>query len=359
LRLVVHRLAARDVAGAPAIVARLVAIQAQEKPASYLAIRARAGGVTESGISSVLERFRTVVRTWCLRGTLHLVPAADARWIVRLVAPRVLKSSERRYRQLALDERTLEVATEVICAALEARGALTREEIGDQLETQDISAAGQRLPHLLRRAALLGLICHGPARDDGTETYTLLERWLSLEPPEPEDGWTSVARRYLDAYGPAGVDDFATWSGAYKEDARRAFAILEKELVEVEAQGATLWMPETHTPLLHLAPDHFFPAVRLLPGYDPLLLGYESREWLVAGAFAREIHPGGGLIRPTLLVDGVAAGTWRIDRRRAQHAVVVQPFTIIDDPHRPLLEAEVDDLSRFYEQPLELRVESR
>lgn len=348
------RPAAGDVAG---LVGAMGALQAQEKPAALLALRPRLQDVTAAGATAALEDSRRIVRTWCLRGTLHLLASEDVRWLLRLVAPRMLKNSGRRYRELGLDEQTLVRATRLIAEALAAEGALTRAELGAYLERRQIDVQGQRLPHLLRRAALLGLICLGPDRD-GAETYVLLDEWLGAESAPPDLGWEELAGRYLEAYGPVGVDDFATWSGAYQGEARHAFTALRDEVVEVEVDGERYVCPAAQLAIWEQAPAAE-PAVHLLPAYDPFLLGYRSRQWLVAPAFASEIHPGGGFLRPALVVNGEAAGTWRIKRGTAPLQVEVSPFEPLGVESEGLVGAEVAELGRFWGVETALSISAR
>lgn len=347
LRLFSQGLLARRQTSPEALVAALGAIQAQEKASALLAVQARLAGVTEAGLVSALEQERTLVRTWCLRGTLHLVAADDVGWLLPLVAPRVLRNSRRRYRQLELDEQTLDKATALLMEALAESGPLSRAELAAGLEAEGVSAEGQRLPHLLRRAALLGLICHGPERA-GEETYVPLDEWLAGRPPTPEKGWEHLAGRYLAAYGPASVDDFARWSGALKGEARAAFAAQRESLAKVGGEEEALWVTAGMAEKLLPGASLPEPPVRLLPAYDPLLLGYGSRDWLVHGSFARAIHPGGGLLRPTLVAGGEAAGTWRLRRRGGALGVEVTPFIALDGGQRRALQGEAETVGNFY-----------
>lgn len=355
LRLAAQHLGEQRATGVAALTSALVAIQSQEKPSSILAIRPRTKKITARDVEQALESTRTIIRTWCLRGTLHLIAAADVHWLLPLVAPRLLKNLQRRHRQLGLDDDTLTAATKLFMAALRERGPMTRAELSALLEQNGISAEGQRLPHLIGRAALLGLLCHGPERD-GTQTYVLLQDWLEDAPTPVEDGWTKLAARYLATYGPASVDDFATWSGALKKDARAAFDAHRADLIEFEAEGQSLWLHQAQAEALLDTLDSASPGVHLIPAYDPLQLGYQSRDWFVHPQFARQIHPGGGFLRPTLLIDGEAAGTWKLTRRNNALEVTVTPFTEMSSEHLPLLQAEVDDLGRFLDAETTLHI---
>jgi hypothetical protein len=288
-----------------------------------------------------------------LRGTLHLVAADDLGWILDLVAPRLLKNSERRYKQLALDSDALSRATALLTEALDERRALTRPEIASYLEKNGISVEGQRMPHILRRAALLGLICLGPDRDDGTATYVTLKDWVDHGSTRPGDGWVTLAHRYLCNYGPVSLNDFATWSGAPMKEARDAFDA--HRLLEIDGDDETVWMLEEQAPLLT---QEFEPFVRLIPAYDPFLLGYRSRAWMVRAAFARRIHPGGGVLRPTVLLNGEAVGVWKMRRRGQVLGVQITLFTNMGSDLLRLLELEVDDIGRFLDTETKLQVQS-
>jgi hypothetical protein len=96
------------------------------------------------------------------------------------------------------------------------------------------------------------------------------------------------------------------------------------------------------------------PVVRLLPRYDCYLLGYQSRDFMVSGAHARRLHPGGGLINPSLIVDGWAVGTWRRERKKSRSTIVIEPFEAIGEVVQPAIEAEVQDMGRFLKEDTDL-----
>ena len=113
-------------------------------------------------------------------------------------------------------------------------------------------------------------------------------------------------------------------------------------------------MLESDAALLEAAPQK--PTLRLLPRYDSYLLGYESRAFMVADEFTKRVHPGGGLIRACLLVNGEATANWKLEKRRSRVRVTVEPFEALDQSILPLLDVEVESLGRFLNQNTELRV---
>jgi len=245
-----------------------------------------------------------------------------------------------------VDERALRI----IRLALDRDGALTRPELAERLAVAGVDPSGQRIAHLVHRAGLEGLVCHGP--DRGAEpTFVLLEDWLGAAPArtgplDREVALGELARRYLAAYAPAGPRDLAWWSGLEPREARAAWSRVAGELIEVEVAGEPAWLLASRADWL-ADPGPEGPLVHLLPGFDVLMLGYRSRALAVPQEHARAVWTAGGFIKPTLVVDGRAVATWSSSRRARRLEVTVEPFAGL--PHRVHagLQAEVADLGRF------------
>ena len=277
-------------------------IQAQDEGAARLSVWTRARHLDASAIADALVRDRSVVRTWAMRGTLHLVPAEDVRWLLALLGPVFVTASQRRYRELGLDEAACAAGVAAIADAVTAEGPLTRAALGER-----IGASGQALAHLVRRAALEGVICCGPAG-----TYVALTDWLggrSAPGPTGEAALAELARRHLSAFGPARPEDLSAWSGLTRARARAAWRLVEGELVEVVAAGRPAWMVKGIPRPRRTTRS----SVRLLPAFDTYLLGHENRTLIVNDRFARRVQPGGGWIHPTVVVDGEVVATWRLN----------------------------------------------
>lgn len=322
LRLRAQRLTGPRAPGAGAVVERLVGVQAQDLAFARLAFRPRcARAVVAADVDAAL-RDGTLVWTWALRGTLHLVQAADAGWLIGLLGPIFAARGRPRRLALGLDDALCDEAVERLREILGAEGPQTRTELAERLAIQQ---RGQAPAHLLAYAAMRGVICRAlPAR--GREpTYALLEQRLG-EPPAPIEEAEALARlgrRYLAGHGPATAEDLAAWSGIGLRRARRALA--------GSAGGG--------------APDTG-PAARsqvaLLGHFDPYLLGYASRDLVLDRRHARRIQAGGGFVAPALLVDGRVAGTWR--RGGGEW---LEPFEPLGEDVLVAAERERADVERF------------
>src|SRR5918998_5501771 len=267
------------------VVRHVLGIQAQDAAAARLSLRARCEGITARDVDGA-----GLVRTWAWRGTLHLLAADDVPWVLAAIGP---WRESARWRQLRLDEAVYERARAAIVEALPASRSQLREVLGPDGD-------GQRLPHLAARVAREGLL---ELRLD--DTYAPLD--LPPLPPR-EAALEELTRRFARAFGPSTPKDLAKWSGV---------------------RGA-LHLPGDTEP----AP----PSARLLGAFDTYLLGYADRGDVVAPEHAKRVFPGGGWIHPVVLVDGRAAGTWRIERDEVR----VDAFEPLPD-----LSGECDDVQRF------------
>ncbi len=369
LRLRSQRLRHRsDGATVEDVVSDVLALQAQDPNAATLGVRVRSDGPTASDVEAALYEDRSVIRTWCMRGTLHLVATEDVPWLLSLFGPVFVARGRRRLAELGFDDEGSERAVEAIRVALDDHGPLTRAEICDAIREADvdIDPRSQAIAHLVRRAALLGVACK-VAPKDGDEAYGLLDEWVSPDdPPDRETALSRLARRYLVAYQPASLADFAAWSKLPMSDARRGWELIAGETTTVDVGGGedrdgdslSVLATEGVSVMDGVEPDETESdetRFRLLPAFDAYLLGYATRERAIPAEYHARVHPGGGMIRPTVVLDGRGIATWRLDRTRGTPSVVVSPFDAAEADFERGLSAEVDDLGRFLDTEVEYR----
>jgi hypothetical protein len=346
LRLRSQGLTGARAARADAVAARVVGVQAQDLAFARLAFRPRSTGLTAADIDAALGA-RALVWTWVMRGTLHLVAAQDAGWLLGLLGPIFAAKGRPRRLALGLDDARCERALEILRDVLAAEGPQTRAALAARLP---IDPDGQAPAHLLAFAALRGVVCRGPLTAGRDPTYVLLEDWLGGAPAplEEEHALAQLARRYLAGHGPATAHDLAAWSGIGLRRARRGLERIAAELCEAGDGGWMLTCAEaeaTAGPEVALrdanaeADVTARPQVALLGHFDPYLVGYASRDLVLDPRFAKRIQAGGGFVAPAILVDGRVVGTWRRDW--------LEPFAPLADDVRAALEREQADVERF------------
>ena len=342
----------------PAAVLRDVCgLQAQVLSAAWLGVRARSRGIQITDLDRALNQQRSIVRSWLMRGTLHVVPADDVRWLLRALGPVFVRTGATRHAQLGLDDALKSRSVAAIRRILTDAGPLTRYELVDRLRKRDVKLdpRTQGPIHLIQFAALQGILCLGPDRDDGESTYALLDDWVRPAPtPSRESALAELARRYFAAFGPATVDDLAAWSGIPMAEARAATSRAHAGLVEISIRGKPAFMARKS---LRQSSKRSTakPTVRLLPAFDTYLLGYRHRDFAVSPAMERRLQRGGGWLHPAVTVNGRAVAAWSLDRARGVGRITVEPLDKLSPAVRAGIDGEVRDIGRF----LDLAVASR
>ncbi len=340
------------------IVRRAGGIQAQDMNAAPLQVRARSAALTRSDVIRAISEDRAIVRTWLMRGTLHIIPVDDHRWMTSLFGAASFSAGHGRRLQLGLDERTLDTALTHAVDILNAEGPLTRRDLAERLAPLGIGVADQGFHHIVRSGGFLGILCHGPLVDGRTETFAATDSWLGgIERPalERDEALARLARIYINAFGPSTTRDFAAWAGLPLRDARAGWHAIEDNLLEVVADGEAAWIHEDDAPRLTAVQQPApHPALRLLGYFDTYLLGYRGRGLAVAQEHFRRVNAGGGMIRPVVLIDGRAVATWSLkrDTRAGTADVSIEPFPGLEDALTPAwaqeaVQREIDDIGRF------------
>jgi hypothetical protein len=332
-----RRLTAQLLAGPPArdpvlVAQRLLSIQGQDPRGARLAIRARSDGVSAADIDRELSEARSLLITWLNRGTLHLVRSEDYPWLQLLLAPPLRTSSATRLAQNGVDARGAERGVAVIGRALLAEGPLDRYQLRDRLASAGLPTEGQALIHLLFRASLEGICVRGPVRGR-RHAYVHVRDWLPPARPVDRDiALAELARRYLAGHGPATDRDLARWAGLPLRDARAGLGAIAPELDQ---------RPDGLVDLAGRPDPAPLPPPRLLGPFEPLLLGWTSREDVLGRDAARIVT--GGIFRGFALAGGRGVAGWSL----TGDELVLEPFAELSPAHRGALERDARAVRRF------------
>jgi hypothetical protein len=325
------RLAAQWVAGprsTPAeAVRRLGAVQGQDFPGALTSIALRTADGRRKDVEVALDDGE-IVRSWPMRGTLHLLAAEDLHWMVQLLCTRVLSGLGARWAQLELTETDAERAREIARTVLAGGGRMRRADLLAAIDGAGVATTGQRGPHLLGFLARTGTLCLGPTDGAGEQLFVLMDDWVrSPRRLSGEEALGELARRFFLGHGPATVQDLARWAGIPLRDARAGLALVRPELAALDVDGVEhLLDPATPDRLAacRAEADGLF----LLPGFDEFVLGYGDRRAVLDPAFAERIVPGNnGMFRSTVVHGGRIVGTWRWTGRGPKRTVTATPFT--------------------------------
>jgi hypothetical protein len=325
-------LARRAPAGdALTVVARVAGLHAQLMSSAELSLWARVDGLDPAWLARALWEERTLVKTWAMRGTLHLLPAAElGLWLAAL-------GTYRHYRKPAWIRAfgITEPELDALCAAVGealAGPPLTREALADRAAVlTGIPGIDDKLRQgfgaYLKPSAFQGRLCFAPSEGRNVR-FSRPDVWLGNDvtdaAPDGPAAVAEVARRYLAAYGPATREDFGRWWGVSPAEAGRVLRALGDEIEPVRVDGVDAWMPTgAAAEAAALEPAG---ALRLLPAFDPLVVG-ATRIGLVTPIARREaVYRPQGWLSPVICIDGRIVGTWRHARRGARVEVTLDPW---------------------------------
>ena len=324
------------------------AVQAQDYVGSLWAIGLRMSNAVEGAVEQAVAD-RTIIRTWPMRGTLHFVAVGDIRWMLELLAPRVLASAARRQHQLELDELTFIRSRKLFERALRGGKQLTRSAAYELLKRAHISPAGQRGIHILGRLALDGVLCFG-AREGKQQTFALLDEWAPPAKTKPrEEALAELARRYFSSHGPATLQDFAWWSGLRMGDARTALELAKTHLVTETVGEQSYWFSSTARTVKD-SPER----VHLLPPYDEYTVAYKDRSAVLDPRHARLASSGNGIFYPSIVLDGQVVGTWKRELNRGQLLLKPSPFARLNKSETRALASAASRYGDFLGLPVAL-----
>jgi hypothetical protein len=340
---------------------RLAGVQAQVTSSAELAIGIRTGA-HPAQVRDALWKDRVVVKTWAMRGTLHLLPSDEIpTWVTALRAKeRQAKrgSAWERYHGLTVEQ--LNSVTETVGQVLKSN-PMTREELGEAVA----SATGDKAlsevirtgfgGSILKSAAADGSLCFGPDRGRNV-TFVDPKEWL-LTPwhePDLDDAMHLVVHRFLDGYGPASATDFAHWWGVTPADGKKLFRPFTKELVPVELDGEAVWVTDSGAEALRsVGPlrEH----VRLVPGFDSYVFaprGHRRHTW--PDGLHHRISRAAGWITPAVVANGRIAGVWAYDRKGDSVSVQIEPLAPLSESQRAEAERHAHSYEALLDAPVEI-----
>jgi hypothetical protein len=275
-----------------------------------------------------------------MRGTLHFVAAEDARWMTRLLTPRVIAGARSRFRQLELDDAVFARSARVAERTLVGGNRVRRDAMYEVWNAHGIDTSESRGLHILGYLAQTGVLCFGP-REGKQHTLTLLEEWLpAMRTLERDEALGELARRYFTSHGPASVADFAWWAGLKISDARAGLESVKSELESETIDGRTLWFAAA--PSIRATNSAY-----LLPPWDEFTVAYRDRNDILDPSYAKRVNAGGGVLSPVIVIGGKVVGTWKRTIKRDQFVLTPSFFVKVDRANRRLLDLATARYSRF------------
>ncbi|QBD77659.1 winged helix DNA-binding domain-containing protein [Ktedonosporobacter rubrisoli] len=335
-------------------VARTAGIQAQVLSAAELAVCTRVEGLSPRDVKAAIFQDHTLVRTWAMRATLHLLPARELPLYVAARDWQQTANWSKYFAEFGLSSAQQDAFLLAIPHVLE-QGSLTRLQLADAVARHTgimrlrdlILSSSWGTP--LKPSAYRGDLCLGPGQGK-TVTFMNPRGWIDTwQPIEPKQALQEIASRYLRAYGPATANDFAFWWGCGKTLAKNLFQSMKEELEEVEVEGWRAFALRATLP--HIQSIEATEQIHLLPLFDAYTIGVpRDCEPLLAQAYKRQVFNLQGWTFAVVLVNGSIQGVWHTQIRRAHIVIKVNLFSSSTPSLRKGIEAEAQRLGHLFEK---------
>ena len=322
---------------------RLVGMQAQWPKPPFLGLWSRVEGFERDHLTALLHK-RAIVRATFMRATIHLVTAKDFLTLRPAIQP-VLESAMQAILKERLDGIDLTALTKQVRKMLD-REPLTFAAIREEFLRADPKADERAMGYAVRMLLpLVQVPVEGQAWAYPSQAcFAPAEQWLDKPIPSKPVAADALLLRYLAGYGPASADDMRAWSGLSRQAVKDAIDRLQPKLsVFRDGKRELFDLPDAPRP----DPDAPAP-VRLIPEYDNVITT-RADERFVAKADRPRVFLSALRIAATVLVDGFAAGTWKVEATKKAATLTIDPFKPFTARVKKEVEAEAESMLRFAE----------
>ena len=346
------------------VVDDIMGLNAQGALNFQLSLWNRVSGLSHDFLPHALFEERSLVRSWLMRDTVHIIPASSL-GLYRVALRRPLMSEWNRWTVRTGTKESPEAWEPLYPQVLERleKRPLTMNELLEEMGWSDKDAK-RILSRLVREMSLQGLLCHatssGPWYHNRENAFARVDRWLpdsAEEPPEEDESLGELARRYLRSFGPATVGDFSYWSGLRVRDSNPAFEAISglTEEVSISGQRGKYLVLEEDADQLCGSRD-LQSHVRLLPQFDALVMGHKDKTRFMDPSARSKVFLPRADVAATILLDGMVAGVWRMRKERNNWRLELSPFRNLGEEEEEAVEAEIDRLRIFTGFEIEARV---
>ncbi len=355
----------------PSVVEEVCGIQAQMPAAAQLQLWARVDGLKPTDINKALWDSKSLLRTWCMRGTAHYISTREFPiYLETIIKPRIQRHKEwlekrgmREFGEIAkIDpaQHDFDVINRTVVNAL-SQGPATRDHMADIVEKElgpEIRPWVDTGYYIVTKLlAYEGKVCFGPDLD-GKSTLVRTDKWLPKQPRVTQEiAENTILTNYIQCYGPATPQDFSTWSGLKMTTVKPIWERISDQLVEIDVNEKPAWILENDLSLLQKTKMGTRP-VRLLPHFDIFLLGHKEKNHIVDEAHYKQVFKKAAWIAPVLLCDGQAIGTWKQKRTGKKVTVTAKPFDTLTKSQIDDIVAETQRLGDYFELTPEMKVMS-
>lgn len=329
------------------LVSWMGAVQAQNYNMAKWAIGIRLQSATDEIVETSFQQGE-ILRTHILRPTWHFIAAEDIRWMLKLSAQRIRAANESFGKNLEITEKLYTKSNRLIEKHLKGNNHLTKQEIGNMLEKENIKIDIHRLNRFIIRAETENIICSGINKGN-KQTYALLdERVPPMKELIKDEALAKLADKYFKSHSPATLEDFCWWSGLSITEARHAIDLIKSDLVKDQygAQKNIFIHESCNYSLFQEDIFHF------LPSFDEYLISYKDRSAALKEKYRSKAFNNYGTFYPVILHNGQITGNWKLHRNKSGVTIETSFFENSDNIGKNLICNAERKYKQFISSPL-------
>jgi len=323
-------------------------VQAQIMSAAQLQLWARNHAITPAAVNDALVNSRSLVKTTLMRQTLHLVPADEFPLYIAAQKKTRIGTVLTRMAKFKITREEAENLSGLILNVLDA-GPASRIAIAAGVRPKVSKRVHKWMEEswsMVRLPIAEGQICYGPG-EGNQATFIRTDHWLPpLRQVDAGTAQKELFHKYLRAYGPATLNDFAHWSGISMVEVRALRPLLDSEIAE---HNGLLILRED---LPDLQASSHLDSVHLLPYFDIYLLAHRFKEHFLKAQFYKRVYRNQGWISPVVLINGEIAGVWSYKLFRKVIEIEIELFARINRHVRKEIELRAQELAELFQRPL-------
>jgi hypothetical protein len=357
-RLARHHLVDQNQTNLITVCQNVCGVQAQLMAAAEMQLWTRRHDLTQRDIHSALWKSRALVKTSLMRQTLHLIPATEFSIYISALKKSRLEALLRVMSRFGITPKEVEALNQALLEALDA-GPKTRPELIQQIMPKVAKKLRAYFKlawniQLFRAALVKGLICYGPEQNN-KPTFIRVDHWLPKQKRvSDQQAKQALLCCYLRAYAPATARDFSKWTGMTMQEVKPVWESMQEELVAISVENKKGWLlREDYDELTNSSLDD--QTLRLLPHFDPYLLGHAEKDHLVDAAHYKRVYRNQGWISPVVLLNGRIVGVWSYHRAGTRLCLEIEPFAKFSKSIRRKIEEEAAGLGDFLETSWEIK----
>jgi uncharacterized protein YcaQ len=344
-----HHLLDRSAKDLVTICRDVCGVQAQIMSAAQLQLWARNHAITPAAVNDALWKTRSLVKTSLMRQTLHLVPADEFPLYIAAHKSARAKAVLSIMARCKITRDEADALSALILEELKAgpapRAAITaavRPKVSKRLRVWM-----DKVWSIVRLPVIEGLVCYGPG-EGNQATFIRTEHWLPARPKIDEvQAQKELFRKYLRAYGPATLHDFAHWSLISMPEVRALRPLLDAEIAE---HNGLLLLREDMKTLQAVSTE--LTSVHLLPYFDVYLLAHRFKEHFLKAQFYKRVFRNQGWISPVVLINGEIAGVWTYKLSRKSVEIEIELFARVDSRTRTRIKDRAQELADLFQRPV-------